>query len=445
MGRKEIALGLVTAWLGLGLLLTPVVGQAAITSTSAAPPVFTVASHQPTLVSRTVTWQVSGNLPVLAPGDMLLAVLSNEISSPSGTFVTDTGSVQTLGTAPPLPAEPGPTASLAETVSLSAEMIRRAQRLRAQRILLVRTFEQRVTIRGRIGGVVTTARFVDTRTETVAFYLATALGGPLRVFRVALRFDDGAVQRLVEPEADLDVWADIDFTGSGRLRAVWEIAESASSAGAPLFRPLPGSDVDRLLGPGQRLSVPGPRLPTWQAGLHLVRLRVLEPGSAFGDPEIRYHVLGSAAGERGARPGGIEVSSPASEAELEESTEFVWKGVPGTVVYRLEFFRAPAANRDPPLFTARGERFRDVRGSGGRVLPYELREEKEPVLGEAPLAGVLLPRNETRTGLPVLTRTRLLPGQSYLWRVRAIGPAGDVVATSRVRTLRIPVPPASGS
>jgi hypothetical protein len=99
---------------------------------------------------------------------------------------------------------------------------------------------------------------------------------------IGLRFDDDSVRRLAAPRSPLRARAVIRFSGTGQLRAVWEVADPSSASGSPVFRPL--RVVRRPLFGGRAVTVESPPLPTDRKGLHLVRLRVLEP--AFSEAPV---------------------------------------------------------------------------------------------------------------------------------------------------------------
>jgi hypothetical protein len=391
---------------------------------------------------QTVTWRVNAVVPPLPQG---FTVEKNLIYSTGGAFVTDTGRVQTLGTVASLPPQLGNNATFTEPVVLSADAIRQAVQLKAQRILLVRTFEQIIVASDLQNN---TLRFLDSRSEAIAYYLTPSAGGPFAIVRAALRFDEGQPIRVIESNQKLNVWADLIYNGSGRLEGVWEVADARSTPGTPIYRPL--RRVVRLLGTGQRISIRGPELPRRQPGLYLVRFRILEPAGIFEEPVIRYFVTAPGPVAPPA-PRPIALKEPADLSVLEADTSFAWRPIPGAVVYRLELFDAfeAALPEDEPVFTASGERFRDVRSIGAERPPFE-KDAQDPLRpvptlpeGARPLTGVLLRAAEPEAILSGVTRSHLQPGRSYLWRVQAIGEGGVTLGESPLRRLQLPLPPST--
>jgi hypothetical protein len=62
-----------------------------------------------------------------------------------------------------------------------------------------------------------------------------------------------------------------------------------------------------------------------------------------------------------------------------------------------------------------------------------------PVLPQTPpVAGMLVAGGQARTTLSDTARSRLISGQSYFWRVLAIGNDGNVIGESPAREIRIP-------
>ncbi len=142
-----------------------------------------------------------------------------------------------------------------------------------------------------------TARAVTARPMTVRrvvarpavrLLLTGSIPPELSVLRLALRFEDGEVFRLVPRGSSLGALAEITTAGSGPLRATWELADPASTSGAPVFRPL--QLVARYLPAGGPTVIESPDLPTERQGLHLLRLRLLSPVGDFAGPVLRYQV-----------------------------------------------------------------------------------------------------------------------------------------------------------
>lgn len=401
-----------------------------------------------------VTWTAT-SMEAPAPPPNLVGPLQvrRAITSPGARFVTDTGRVLTLGQAGPLrgsaealaPAAASRTATFSEAVRVPPDLMRRAQQLGARRVLYVRDFVERIELSGTVLGLNTLEPFRQVVTgrgsAAVAFYPTTGLGGPFMASRIALRFDDGAVARVVEERADLAVWADVTYAGTGELVAVWEIAEAAGTLGTPMFRPL--RQVRRFLGAGQRTSFRGPTLPTREPGPYIVRFRVQAPEEGVDGSQIHYWVLEPVQRAR------VRATSPAPESGLAPDTRFAWGDVPGAGAWEVVFYaddQLVSAETRPPLFEPDQPRFRDVRGEGGLEDPFEVdeaarRRHAEPSLvdGARPVATLLVAGPQRETTLPALTRSHLRPGRTYAWQVRAYRSDGARLAESPLRRLIVPV------
>lgn len=291
-----------------------------------------------------------------------------------------------------------------ESITVQSTLAARARQLNAGQILIER-------------------RFTDGETEFVAsvpFSIGTAGSGEFQIFRMDLRFTDGARVKVMEPDAPLQALVDINYNGTGQLIGRWEWAP-LPAAGTPFFRPLPPAQggrpadadpasretltlVREFLVSLQNTQLRSPPLPTSQPGQFVVRLRVDEPEVLFEVPVIRYAVTGNAVTDLSLerRPSsGIAIRSPATGAELTDDLRFAWRAAPGEVTaYQIEFFGDPAtANR---------------------------------------LAGIVVPGDQTSAMVSALARTHLPPGETYWWRVTAIGRDGRVTAASDPRTIVAP-------
>jgi hypothetical protein len=249
--------------------------------------------------------------------------------------------------------------------------------------------------------------------------LSGAKGGAFEISRLELEFDDGRALRVVAREGALHPVAEIHFEGSGRLEAQWEIADSASTSGAAVFRPLLRTRERLDLGGRKRLV--GPRLPTTGAGLHIVRLAVVEPELRFEPRAIRYWVRADAPPTAAAELG---VDGPQSGARLDADTVFAWIPVPGARVYQLEFLEpGPASRAGLPA---------------DDVPPRQVLLEPAPGGPGAHVLGVTLAPERTSRSLPASVRARLMPGRTYLWRMRAYSEQGVELAASQPRAISIP-------
>jgi hypothetical protein len=273
--------------------------------------------------------------------------------------------------------------------------------------------------------------------------LSSPLGSDFAVTRIQLRLGEGSPLRLVARGSTVSAWADVSYAGTGDLEALWELAEPASSAGAPVYRPL--RRVRRPLGGGGRVSLPAPELPSDATGLYLLRLRVLDPVPGFEAPILRYYVAPE--GVVPSEPVGIVLGEPAHLAELGPDTVFTWRPVPGAVAYRLEFRPGGEAARDlhihfdpeNPTYADAGPASR-VAGTyeSGDVAPVPVPEVAAELLEEPPQTGLLVHGSERSARLGATTRSRLAPGSTYVWLVRALGEGGVAIGVSPPRLIRVP-------
>jgi len=184
-------------------------------------------------------------------------------------------------------------------------------------------------------------------------------------------------------------------------------------------------------------------LPTQHTGLYLVRFRVEAPISAEPDPVIRYRVVSPGVE---APPVRLAAHWPPAGMQLSPKTSFRWQPLPEAAAYQLELFsRSQAGERWVPLFSGRGQVFRDVRGHGGKPLPYEDIHATEGLSGPDPLSelgepatGLLLPAGTTSAVLSPVALRHVEMNELYLWRVRALAADGSTLGLSAPRLLRAP-------
>jgi hypothetical protein len=297
------------------------------------------------------------------------------------------------------------TVSLSESLLVPRTVILRARRLGFASITYSRTFQD--------GGQ-------TFATNAVVLALTGSSAGGFSISRVALRFDDDAPVRVLSIGEPLRAYAEINFTGTGLFKAVWELADPTGTTGGLVFRPL--RIVRQYLTAGRRATLWSPDLPTRVSGLHLLRLRITEPAPAFDDPIIRYFVTPDFVEEAPQPVVTMRLTSPRQMGSLAPDTRFAWELVAGAHAYQLELFAAPPVGAVEPPDT-------DLYGT-------PVAEPEEPV-GET-VAGVLVPGDVTATTLAAISREHLQSGRRYRWRVRAIGEQGTFIGASPVRELYVP-------
>lgn len=276
----------------------------------------------------------------------------------------------------------GATVTLTETLTLPQQVLLRAQSLGADRLFIVRTFDD--------GGA--------SGSDASGVAISGGLGGDFRLTRIALRFDDGNVQRVVGADSTLSATASITFTGSGRIEGRWEIAQPTSTLGEPRFRSL-GVVRRQVTGARRQVTLESPSLPTGSQGIYLLRLRITSPETGFEPPEIGYAVSAGATIE----PADIGDLGPPDGTTWEAGTRFRWSGMDRAVAYRVEFH----AQRD-------------------------VGEDAQPV------SGVLVPAPDNATRLSRVARSHLEDAMPYWWRVLALDEEGNVIGRSPLRLLRMP-------
>lgn len=275
------------------------------------------------------------------------------------------------------------------------------------------TFNESVTIprsvitrAARSGETLTYTRTFDdgdgASSGTVTLALVGGVGGVFSIMRLELKFEDESRVKVVPGDERLQAIAEINFSGSGILQAVWEIAGPTSTAGEPLFRPL--TLVRRSLAGSDRIIIHSPQLPTDSEGLYVIRLRIEEPRTGFELPVLHYVVTAAEAAIDAIPLTTVTLTTPADRDLLRADTLFGWAPIPEARAYMLEFY--PAEEPDVPA--------------------------------EPPLTGVLVPGASTEARLESLTLTYLEAGMRYRWRVRAIGEGGMPLGNSDWREILVP-------
>lgn len=241
----------------------------------------------------------------------------------------------------------------------------------------------------------------------VSIAIGSSSGGALSIGRLALSFENGDVRRVVGRDSRLYAKAALDVQGSGWLHAAWEIAETPTTQGEPVYRLL--QPVQQYNTGSQEILLHSPPLPTQDSGIYLVRLRIDIPVPAMALPEIAYAVA-----EMGAEPvETLKVLSPTGLVRLGAPTWFEWQAIPGAKFYRLEIFT---------------QELRVEHGAVGTKNESEV-ESGEVVPGKL-VTGVVLPGQQLSTTFSSATRQHLQSGQRYFWQVHAIDINGRVTAIS---------------
>lgn len=379
----------------LGCALGTTSVRAAILSITASP----TAANVPLggSVSVAITWSVTTNL-------------GPSVSSPNGTFRTAGGVV--LGTvsnplnrsAIPPGAGVAITVPVTEVVLIPTDVIYRAFKLGLTSFLYSRDFAD-------------SSGFSGTPQSVTMNITSSAVTG-FSLTGMSLMFDNGAVVRLLGQKEKLYAQADVNFTGNGLLQGVWEVADPASTAGEPIFRPL--TSVRQYLVGSDKQTLRSPDLPTDSSGFYLVRLRITDPVPGFDQPVLRYFVSSGKPGEvLPIMP--IGLVTPAHQTLLAPDTVFAWEAMRGARAYQIELYARAMTPADklPSL------------GDDASTAP--------PALPSTPpVTGMLVVGTQTQASLSATARSHLQPGKIYLWRVLAIGGDGSIVGESPIREIRLP-------
>ena len=386
----------------LGLAAQPA-GAAILTGQSGVLPATSiVALGQP--ASVVLNWSVT-SVFVGFPG-----TLPYTVTSSSGQFVagaTVLGTVNSILSASGSAVSGVPsTVRFTESIAVPPDVTVKASRLGVSTISYVRQFND--------------------GSGPVALQSSILVGGSaaaqLGITREALTFDDGAVVRVIPANDPLLAVAEINFTGSGTVSAIWEVAGPGTTGGQPMFREL--QPVTRGLLGSEPVFIRSLRLPTDSPGVYIVRLRITSPAPGFDPPALTYYV-GDA---RAAIPGGIvpmALISPADGAMLDHETRFAWQAVDGAKAYKIELFASPGTDPfDLPDLT-------------GTSDASDLRLARA-ALAAPPASGLIVAGAQSQAVLTAAARARLKTRHTYFWRVQAIGPEGTVIGEAQVRRLRVP-------
>lgn len=337
-----------------------------------------------------INWSIIEN--VGNPGSTGVSSISGVFSAPDNSIL---GTVtQTLQQSRNVQASGATTFVLSESLAVPLSVIRQAQQQGFNSFSYSRQFTD----------------FPDSTTQVGKVVFSITGGGAgsvLSIRRVAMEYDDGRVSAVLAPNSQLQARAVVGYSGTGLLEYSWEIASPPGTQGEPMFVPLV-SRKQYLLA-GDQVVLQSPRLPTGHDGDYLLRLRIDKPAPSFALPILRYAVNSSGQALAGTRVLPLQVARPATDALLAANTEFAWQPINGAAVYQLEIYARPVRDTDLP---------------GATVQP--------------PLTGVLVPATKTQLTVGSLSRTHLLSGSEYYWRVVALSDKGRVVARSDFRRIRLP-------
>ncbi|MFO7602839.1 MAG: hypothetical protein R6X06_03380 [Gammaproteobacteria bacterium] len=341
-----------------------------------------IAYTQP--VSVTLRWSMLRSPARFMPG--------LTVTSQGGTFTDVSGGI-VLGTvaktlSKTIPLDAGSTFTFTETLRVPRDVLFKAYQQNIQTIYYRRDFTN----------CPGTSCSTLSPTLAASFSVGGSSAAAFGISDFVLRFSDGALAAIVSQEQKLLAEVRLNVTGSGTIKGVWEVATPGSSAGTPFYQSL--QLVTRQVGSGQSLRLQSPPLPTRQAGNHLVRFRLLEPGLSEEPPVLQYVV------RQTSTPTVAPLSSvtPAPNASLDQHTVFEWQAVAGAESYKLEVVGA---------------------------MPME------DAVAVPPLTGILIKSRTHRTRLTRSLLQKLQPGETYWWRVEALDAQGEVIAASAWSSIKV--------
>lgn len=358
----------------------------------------TATSH---VINSGLTIPITWNVSTLGNANGTITSNSGSFSTSANTGNTFGSSVNTTLTTNSPPLGTSGTTPLQETLTIPASILTTAEQNNNHTIYYYRDFT--VTAAG------TTAPFF------VAINLAQVNPqASLEINRLALRFSDNKAVKLVQKNSKVSVLADIKFEGTGLLDAVWEVADPTSTKGTPIY--IPYLSVRQYLNIGGQFTLQSPTLPTGRNGIYKARLRIKTPTLSFTQPTITYTVKTDSKEHTTYAIPPVKLYSPRENDFIKQETRFKWYPVKGAKAYQLELY-LPDVHKHP---------------KDDEIIDESLLLEKKPA------TGILVPAKKTSLSLGALSRDTLRHGQSYYWRIIAIGNDGQTLTTSPLRVIRTP-------
>ena len=375
----------------------PLLAHASITSVTTFPASKNVALGRSSAIA--VRWNVAEFTAAPAPSPV-------NVSSSQGIFITPASVVPgtivgTNAKALSRTVTGSTTVAFTETVRVPEHVVYKAHKLGFSSLNYQRSFND--------GGAPVS--------KAVVLNIAGTSGAGFNIDRIALRFADEKLAKIVKLRDAVYADAEISFIGTGLLQAVWEITDPSSTLGAPVYRHL--RSVRQQLSSTQQVTLRSPKLPSYQTGLYQVRLRLTEPVPEFDMPMLQYFVSDET--NALAVPVKLIVDSPSTDTIFSAQLAFRWQAVKDAIAYRLDVYE----DLSSPV----------LRPELGMIMhPYEWNLNAS----DTPITGMLLPASKTKTVLSPAVQSYLTSRQHYLWRVIAIDKNGETIAVSTLRVIKIP-------
>lgn len=361
----------------------------------------------PCVASPAVTPGVDASLNLMWRGEADVVGDAATVSSKDGVFVVGDATNNTVVGNVPVPLRVtisnssrggGITAfAINEVLVVPANVSRRAAALGVSQLHYVRTFS--------VNGISQTASYSIALNQFSPNASRSISSGSepgassVGLNRIDLRFNTGKQVEIIAANTPLSVIATLNFDRAGMLDAVWEVATPDTTVGQAVYRPL--QNVRQALAAGRQVAIQSPALPTNNAGIYRVRLRINSPASEQSATPVTLSYQVQQGGTKRAIDSAalITLESPAPNITLDTDTEFSWAHTQGAQAYQIEFFNS--------------------------ATPDTLR----------PLTGLQLKPKQTAAVLSATVFNRLLLGQTYYWRVVAFDKEGRLLAASELRPI----------
>lgn len=295
-----------------------------------------------------------------------------------------------------------------ETISVPQTVLFQAQQLGISSIQYRRDFTD--SNKGAATGILNLALAGSSSAGGGTTILGNTSAATLDVNRNSMRFSDQSLIKVTQTGETVSAEAEINYTGTGLFKGVWEVARPETTRGTPVFSIL--KRESKFLSIRNVTTFRITNLPTDALGFYIVRFRILSPAISITQPAIRYVVQKENLKNKTIKPGSLKPLSPAEFSLLGETTEFAWDLVPGAKAYQLEFY----ANKVPA------------------VTSLQLKQGMSAKAG--PVTGILVPAAKTKINLKQATRNYLQKGKVYHWHVIAIGDQG-IIAVSKPRKIKV--------